>query len=240
MENAPVITVVAYNIPPQEAERYRQWVEESYYRISLSTPWVQGNDRYKIVNESPDYPKAFYLQHYPNMDGLNTWEASPERAAIRKDQTVWHREVIWSGIYEMVKGFSNSLVASKDEQTSLVDDASILHIEAFNITSENAEKYNTWFSDWGQKVYIPILMKLPGIKAINCYRWTGRSREPEIKDPKYPRYVSLMYFESYRAYEIYKEGPELVALRESIKWTFPGGLDYRWNIQYQLVKSWRK
>lgn len=240
MENAPVINTQATRVLPQEEERYNKWVEEGYYPIYLRNPCVTGIDRYRIVNESPDYNKTLSIQHFKDMDSWNNYQKSPERAAITKDYATWHREVIWSGIFQLVKSFRSSSSVTEGKQTTLVDDAPIVHLAAFNLNRENAEKYSMWFNEWGQKIYIPILMKLPGLRAINYYRWTGKSREREIRDPDYPRYVSIIYFESLNAYENYAESPELIVLHEALKTPFPGGLDYKWNVQYQLTRSWRK
>ena len=94
---------------------------------------------------------------------------------------------------------------------------------------------------------MPILLKLPGLKAINCYEWTGKfdgkagkiGNEETIKSV-YPQIVSLTYFESIKAYENYVESPELAAFHEALKMPFPTGLSYKWYVTYQLVRSWRK
>ena len=240
MGNRPVIVIAATNLPPQEEERYYKWVEEGYYPLILKSPWATGFDRYRIVNESPDYPKTVRIRHFTDMDGFDNTERSPEWDSIRKDQVIWHREVIWQGIYEMVKSFSYGSFISDVKQISVVDDAPILNLAAFNLDHENAEKYFTWLIELGQRVYVPILMKVAGLKAMKFYRWTGRVGEQEIKEPGYPRYVSLIYFDSLKSYEGYAESPELVAFREALKIPFPGGLDYKWNVQYELTRSWRK
>lgn len=246
MENRPVINIVSTTVPPWEEERYNKWTEEVYYPVHMREPWVTGYDRYVVARGSPDYPKRLSIHHYTDMDGWANTQKSTETIAVLKDLANWHREIIWYGCFEMVRSFRSGSAITRDKPTSIVDDAPILHLSAFNLTRDNSERYDTWLGELGQKIYVPILMKLPGLKAINCYKWTGKldvkagKAVERLKEGDYPQYVSLIYFESYRAYENYATSPELAAFHEALKIPFPGGLDYMWNVQYQFTRSWRK
>lgn len=96
------------------------------------------------------------------------------------------------------------------------------------------------FKEWGFKAYIPILMKLRGIKAANFYNFTGRTSQKEIANPDYPQSLAIFYFEDLKSYDNFGKSPELAVFRKAIKSDFPSGVNIRWNEQYQLMKSFRK
>jgi hypothetical protein len=89
-------------------------------------------------------------------------------------------------------------------------------------------------------------MKLPSLKEYSWYKLMNLDLNglPDIFKVKrivqYPPYLSIVHFESIEAYEKYEKSPELAGFRDHMKVPFPSGLDFKWYVQYQLVKSWRK
>jgi hypothetical protein len=242
MGNAPVINIAATRVPPDNEDRYNKWVDEAYYAIRMRPTTATGIDRYTIVKESPDYNRRLGIQHFTDMNGWLDAQKNSDMKAVQNDLTTnWKREVIWYPCYELEESFINGFTLNRGKQTTIVDEAPIIHIAAFNLTFQDAEKYRFWFNERGRKIYIPILLKLSGIKAINHYRWTGRSWERETENTEYPRYLSIFYFENLQAYENYAMSPELAAFHEGLRLEFfPNRLDYKWRVTYQLTRSWRK
>ena len=83
-------------------------------------------------------------------------------------------------------------------------------------------------------------MKLSGLKQYVRYKHTYVN----IPDPdktkryvEYPPYLSILTFENVEAFENYQKSLELQALNGGLRAPFPRGLDYRWYVQYQLVRS---
>ena len=49
-----------------------------------------------------------------------------------------------------------------------------------------------------------------------------------------------MYFGDIKSFETYAKSAALVAFNKALRTVFPYGLNYKWYVEYQLVKSWRK
>ena len=104
----------------------------------------------------------------------------------------------------------------------------------------------TWFAKWGYEFYIPLLTRLPGLKGYFLYKFIDIGWEglPEFYKPKrpveYPLYLSFVHFDNIESYEHYEKSIELAGFRDAMNNALSGGLDFRWYVQYQLVKSWRK
>ncbi len=65
---------------------------------------------------------------------------------------------------------------------------------------EQENKYNTWFEKWGYEIFVPLMMKTPGLIAYDRYKWTGfNGGRVDPKDLDYPDHLSLLYFENLRA-----------------------------------------
>jgi hypothetical protein len=76
--------------------------------------------------------------------------------------------------------------------------------------------------------------------GYDWYEDTGLRRRQDIREKEYPKYLSLIHFANIEAYEIFAKSPELATMQKSMRSVFPGGLNYKWDAQYQLIKSWRK
>jgi hypothetical protein len=61
-----------------------------------------------------------------------------------------------------------------------------------------------------------------------------------MREQEYPRYLSVIYFENMPDIDNYEKSTELAALQKSLRGVFPRGLNYKWYVQYQLTKSFKK
>jgi hypothetical protein len=240
MENTPVINVAAAKAPFSEEERYRKWLYEAYYPLLIRYHLLSGLDVYTITKENGDYPTHMSIYHYT---GFSEWENHINSTVwqdILKDvHTTFHRDIIWMGVYQIISSFHNISLRPEEKAITLVEDATILHVSGFKLSIEK-EKFNEWFKGKGSRIYMPILMKVPGLKAVNSYSFTNRSTEPEVRDPGYPELLFFWYFDSLKSFHDFEESPELAAFNESIKSTFSDGLTPRWYVQYELFKSFRR
>jgi hypothetical protein len=114
-----------------------------------------------------------------------------------------------------------------------------VHFLGWQLAAEK-EEFEAWFREWGNRIYLPILMKLPGLKAINCFTFTGRSSQPEIKDPGYPDFLSLWYFDTPGAFRNFEKSPELAAFFKALKADFPEKIRLKWHARYELYKTYRR
>jgi hypothetical protein len=244
MPNATVISVIGHNISSELEMKFTNWFDAAYAPVHMSTSLYLGIERYKIINGNPVYPENLSIFHCQNLQGILKTIDNPDRLAVVKDvNTTFKRiECVWfrKG-FELIKSFRPDTQIEGDTR---VDNAQVLHMEVLRLAPEQEEKYNQWLVRWAYPVYIPILMKLPGLKAYNRFHHSGQdfqeSKDYRARETEYPTCLSMLYFEDVKAFENYERSPELIAFREAIRMNFPGSLDYKWYVQYQLVKSWRK
>jgi hypothetical protein len=107
------------------------------------------------------------------------------------------------------------------------------------MTLEQQEKYNKWFNEYG-RVFVLLFMKTCGLKGYDYLKYSGFTSQTQARETDYPPYLSLFYFEDQKAFEHFEESHELVRFQSALRNIFPLGLNYKWYVQYQLVKSWRK
>jgi hypothetical protein len=205
---------------------------------------VLGLDQYKIVRENLEYPRMVGLIHYKNIKAWSDHTLSSIGADIGKDLRAWEErgitERIWYPAYTLIKNFRSNTSLSSAYETTMIENAPIMYLEAYRTSPGEQPPYHKWFSDYGCNLFMPLLLKLPGLSGYDWYEDTGLRRRQDVRENEYPRYLSIVYFESIESYENFLKCPELAALQKSMRSVFPGGLNYKWHVLYQLVKSWRK
>jgi len=248
MENRPIITIMADSPTPgadsEVYERYLKWAREVYAPIVIGISEVVGLENYKIVKDNREYPLEVSITHYQNIRGWSAFTPSSSGTAIIKEFRSWEErgilEMIWYPAYALLKSFRSNSSSPNWQETTMIDKAPIIYLEAYRTSPEEQEKYYKWFSEFGCNLFMPLILKLPGLMGYDWYEDTGLRRRQDIRDTEYPKYLSIIYFENFEAYENYEKSPELVALQKSMRSVFPHGLNLKWQVQYQLVKSWRK
>jgi hypothetical protein len=246
MENRPVVMFRGRNVPADLRERFQNWLFEAYIPILFKVPGLEAVEQYQIIKENPLYPNLLGIYHYQNAQLLRNRHTSDDWTNVLKDMATFDRvEHFWGQNYHPLRSFANAK-QSVNSDTKTVDTL-VIHIEALKLTLEEYEKYNTWFVKWAYRVYIPVLMKLPGLKEYTRYQRNDEFPEPRshnfIGKPvvtDYPVYVSVLQFENLQAFENYENSPELLSLLRIMNYEVSDNLKYEWYVQYQLVKSWRK
>jgi len=245
MENTPVIWL--HGIKPPDAtkdieERYEKWFEAAYAPLMLKSPGLTGVDCHKILKESSDYPEDLNIWYFDSLNSYEEMWSRPEVIAVVKDlNTTWPqygREILWGAIYQPILSYRSNLVDFLRDKNSQ-DDAPVLNVNAFRFSAIEWEKFSSWFGEYGRRAFLPLFQTVHGLKEYHCYKWTGVIR-PAAKIKEYPIFLALSYFDSLNACKSFETSPELAAFQGAIKLGFPNGFNSKWNVQYQLVKSFRK
>jgi len=247
MENAPVINMIFMNNAPgvedDVVQRFHKWSIEVYLPIILKIQGVTGLDRYTIVRKSPDYPAAGTIMHWESIGVYENSLKNPERMAVRDDLNTWTqrrvREGVWSAAYELAQGFRTGTANVGAKKDTKIENASLMHLEAYRMPQEEHEKYNKWFNEFG-RVFVPLFMKTCGLKGYDYLKYSGFSQLAQGRETEYPPYISILYFEDLKSFEHFQESPEQDSLQSALRNIFPLGLNYRWYVQYQLTNRWRK
>jgi uncharacterized protein (TIGR02118 family) len=106
-------------------------------------------------------------------------------------------------------------------------DKPVMHIVGTRCRSEDEARFNKWYDE----VHIPMLLKFKGLKGVARYKITSESDE-------YPTYLATYQYENRQVYEESRKSPELAAALEELQGSWPGGLDIKWRVQYELIKEW--
>ncbi len=242
MENRPHIVIAGRNVPPDIEAKFLKWQDEVYSPTYVKVVGVDRLDRYQIVKKMLEYPAFAYIVHYKNRSFLEETLKNPARIDVQKDfdATFYRLEQSWHDAYVLARSFKND---SSSLYSTIVENAPLIHIEGYKVPSAEQGRYEQWFMRWASRVYIPILMEIPGLMAYNCFklsdflvRFPGRKYlEAEI-----PSYVSILYFENMESFEKYEGSLKLAALKRSMEVELPNSVSKIWDVEYQLVKSWRK
>jgi hypothetical protein len=55
----------------------------------------------------------------------------------------------------------------------------------------------------------------------------------------YPQRLSILHFDSIKAFDNYEQSLELAAVKGALQAPFPLGLNYQFYVQYRLARSYR-
>jgi hypothetical protein len=249
MENTSALLIGALSIQPDFREKYLRWYTEVYHPQEIKDPYVMAIDRYQIIQENIEYPRTFSIVYFESMRGVHTRWLNPELEAITKENDEYVRKGLitwtWAACHQLMRQFRNLQKTSEEEIKTNMVSGPIVHLEGLWLHQDQRKTYEEWLSRWGYEIYIPLLMKLPGIKEYKqlCLL-PYDSAWPEAfkrKDPDaHPLYLSMLYFEDLKGFETYDKSLERAAFRQSLLSLFPDPVNYRWYVQYQLIQSWRK
>jgi hypothetical protein len=207
-----------------------------------------AHEVYQNVRENRDYPLTFTLTCYRNLEDYFASGRTPEYAAYSKDiETTFggRYERVWNTPYMLVKRLKNEALTYNKNKDYTPENAPVILLYGAGLSPDEWEKYHIWFNEWGYPVYLPVLLKVPGV--IEYSRWwlsNIRSRmppKPNIpEDPKYPQDLSIIYFENLKAYQNFEKSREFAAFNKNLASEFPNDLTYRWNVVYRLTGRWTK
>jgi hypothetical protein len=165
--------------------------------------------------------------------------------AIQAELKAWTErgivEFIWRARYVLLKSLKKT-PTTPPLQVTAQQQNTIIHLEAYCLTGEKEVLYGKWLQEYGFGVFFPLFLRMPGITGFDCFQHLDVKANPagRARVTKYPLYLSLVTFENLEAFDNYTRSAELAASQKALRNIFPLGLDYRWYVQYQLVRSWRK
>ncbi len=248
MENRPAISFSGYRPAPgvdsDVYSRFQNWMTEVYTPLHMTIPGVTGIDQYVIVKENPEYPSVLHMRHFENIKIYEDSFTNPERIAVANELTAWIKRrvmvYVWACRFELIRSLRNERAREQGKEDTKIENAPILHIEGYQFRKEDQEKYANWLNDYALSSFVPLIMRLPGIKGYDCYKNIAIKGLVEAREWEYPDFISALYFEDMATFDNYSKSPELLAFQKAILNIFPNGLNLKWYVQYQLVKNWRK
>jgi hypothetical protein len=247
MENAPVITVAGRTVPPALEEKFNMWLGGAYNPLWMKMPGMQGIDDYKIVKKTLELPEQFEIYH----NGLDfdsrkkLVPADRGNQDIARDMRITFKSVVWFwlNVYELMGSFRNSYGSVETKEETIVAEAPVIHVEGYKLPTSEHGKFDNWFNVWASRIYIPLLLKISGVKAANFFRLR------DYQSPLYawahfiesdmPPFISVTYFENAASLDGFNQSVELAAFRRSLEVEFSGNLKTVWNTEYQLFSSHR-
>ncbi len=254
-----VVTFNIYTFKTAEIfEGFEKWGKGSLAPMLMSTGYFLGVERGIPIENEAISRGRLAINHYKDLESFLIHTTTPEYDAYIKDiYTTWGGkfETSWQSVYLVVrrlKGFQ-SLQIDKgnivDKNTFLKeftkDDGPVALIRGISLTSDDWEKYDAWVKEWGYKIYIPLLLKIPGLIEY-CRCWLSNiKRDPLPKpstatNPNHPQDLSIFYFENMRSYQNYLKSKELEAYNQNLAAAFPSGLNYMWDTAFRLMNRFSK
>jgi hypothetical protein len=236
MENAPHIILAGRNIPPDIKERYYKWNDAAYVPLYLNIPGYIELDYYEIIKKSLEYPESLNIHHAKKRRTFEESRKNQSRIDLQKD----YDATFYRMVYYLIGSFSRD---STSPEVTFVENAPFIHFEGYRVPTSEQDKFDQWFMKWASHVYIPLILKSPGLKGCNCFKLSDLSmRWPGHKylATEIPACMFIFYFENAQAFENYEQSPECAALKRSMELELPDDVKIIWNVEYQLAKSWRK
>ena len=249
MEDAPVISLNGFSpypgVEPELWERFQKWSYEVYAPIMMKYPGRTGIFHYSIARESPLFPALVSMHHYDSYSSQKQTYSNQDQIAIQNDNRAWgNRNVmdgVYSLVYQLIRGFRSNSDAQNAKPDTRIENAPIMHLEGYRMSLETQEQYNKWFVNYGMNIFIPLFLKQTGVRGYDYYKFLGRRQGgSNPRELDYPAYLSILYFENLEDFARYEKSPELITFHRTLRNTFPGGFDYFWYVQYQLVSSQRR
>ena len=107
METKSVIHVVATQCQPEIEGKFNRWYDETHIPMLLKCSGLKRAVRYKLLNESEDYPKYLAIYEFENRGAFKAYETSPELvAALEEMRETWKQngyQTKWRVQYELIK-----------------------------------------------------------------------------------------------------------------------------------------
>ncbi len=245
MGNAPVLSISGRQIPPEIEEHYNKWYDAAYGPIFLKLPGSRGIDRYKIIRKNYILPNVLGLYHNGSFEAQKKRSVNEDRANVIRDSSITFHQIqrFWYSTYELMRSFTNDSSSHERIENTIVDNAPIIHIEGYKVAETEYEKYESWFNKWASQIYIPLLLKIPGVKACNFFKLIDY-KDPVYADVRFvetdmPRFVSIIYLENPESLDNFSQSEEFGAFRGSIELGFSDSLKIVWDTEYQMFASYR-
>ncbi len=260
MENAHVITINRRTFKTAEAfEDWNKWAKGSLVPMVMSSDTTLGIERWLSLAENLIYTNTMAISYYKDMESYIVDSRGAERNAYYKDiTTTWGGkfEQSWNTVYLLIRRFKGNQTTPIDKG-DIVDKTTrlkefpegsepVLLLRGLGLSPDEWGKYDAWVNEWGYDVYVPLLLKVPGIIEY-CRFWLsnigyqGLTPKPGVtENPDHPQDLSIIYFENLKAYQNFRKSKELAVYDKTLSAAFPGGLNYKWDAAYRLMRRWSR
>jgi hypothetical protein len=259
MENAHIITLTRWNFASAAVfEDWNKWSKASRTPLNMSSGGVLGIERCFSLQEKLIHLNTITLSYFENIGSFCRHRRGPQVAATEKDrQITWGDKIehSWQAVFSLVRRFQSTGVR-QDDHGNIVDKTTrlkefpegsepVIWLRGLRFTSDLWRKYDDWCNDWGYDIYLPMLLKVPGLIEYDRF-WLspvnhGGFPAPEIiENPEYPQDLVISYFESLKAYQNFLKSKELAVFDRTLEAAFPGGLNYIWNVAYRVGRRWSR
>ena len=107
MTDKPIILIRATQCQPEVEEKFNKWYDEIHIPLLLKFKGITEVTRYKLMNETEEYPKYLAIYKFESQSTLEAYETSPELvAALAELKETWKEggfESKWRVQYEVMK-----------------------------------------------------------------------------------------------------------------------------------------
>ena len=162
--------------PPEETSEFQAWYDREHLPLHLAKPQVKVARRYQDIANADEWLACYYLEE-PDSDGVH-FVTSGELPGMGRD-IVARLVRFEQRLYERIEVPD---VAHEEE----VDDAAVLMAVWWTPKPETVDNFNAWYDE----EHIPMLMAVPGWKAIQRYRQVEGTG---------PAFLALHYLDSLAA-----------------------------------------
>jgi hypothetical protein len=255
MEGAGIVTFALFDYKtPQSLEKEQRWAKTSDIPMVMSTGYLLVIENGFPLEENKLPTQLFIVNYFKDMESYFAQGCSAVRNAEWKQFEAVGREVerTWFPLYHIVRRF-NALTAAQNDKGSLIekgtylkeyppDDGPVVLIKGLALSPGDWDAYNRWDREWGWDVYLPMLLKIPGVVEY-CRSWQSNvllQKPGHTLYSEFPQDLSVFYFADMPAYRNFQKSKELAAYNQNLNNAFPGGLDCRWDKAFHLFRRWSK
>ena len=160
------LLMVWVDVPEDKEHEFNHWYNEEHLPELLAVPGVLSAARYEAVSSGPKHLACYELESSAVMDT----DAFKNRPTTEWAQRVGPRAIattLINNVYEMVYPAALTPAIAQSGM------AEALQIGRMDISPENEEEWNRWYSG----VYVPNYEKVPG--CIRGRRWRAVRGEPK-------------------------------------------------------------
>ena len=159
------LMMVWVDVPSEHEDEFNHWYNEEHLPELLAVPGVLNAARYEAVMSGPKHLACYELQSPSVVETDAFTNRKPTEWAQKIGPRVIGSNLI-NNVYEMIHP------ANLSTDISGSDMAQALQIGRMDITPENSDEWNKWYSG----VYVPNYEKVPG--CIRGRRWKAVKGQP--------------------------------------------------------------
>ena len=159
------LMMVWVDVPPEREEEFNHWYNEEHLPELLAVPGVLNAARYEAVMSGPKHLACYELESPSVVETTAFTSRTPTEWAQKIGPRVIGSNLI-NNVYQMIHP------TDLNPDISGSDMAQALQIGRMDISPENSDEWNKWYSG----VYVPNYEKVPG--CTRGRRWKAVKGQP--------------------------------------------------------------